>query len=244
MKEATKPLLRPNQVESLNEDIRRYRKTLSAPDYVQAGIDKGAMAKQLRNTIKMLDTQSPKSYAKDEVDAAIRRKDELQTQILNGMPTQEEMRRNPPGAVDKHMAWDKREKKNVLEWKNINLRLRESEALEGDLDVANIEKFRPSGGAQQLNMHGEQIQGQQFFMNQVPNSVVMDSEEIEALKEIDPELAAKLATASASVRQGIKAFLCDKGLVIKHTCQSDLGCKREIPDSQEFCWQHGDKKQE
>jgi hypothetical protein len=35
------------------------------------------------------------------------------------MPSQEEMRKAPPGAVDKHMGWEKRNKPKIAEWKNL-----------------------------------------------------------------------------------------------------------------------------
>ena len=208
MKEQTAQLLRPHQIESLNEDKRRIERTLQAPNFVQQQIqDPGSMRKQLRSIVQMLETQSPKPYSEHEKDHAIARRDELQEKFLRGIPTQEEMRRNPPGAVDKNRSWEAREKKHVLEWKNIQLRLMESGSIDGlrnSEDVANIEGLRPFGGAQQLNMMNEQIQGTEYHMDHTPKSVVMTDPEIQMLKDIDPELAEQLATMPAEMRKAVK----------------------------------------
>ncbi|KKL86602.1 hypothetical protein LCGC14_1943120, partial [marine sediment metagenome] len=41
---------------------------------------------------------------------AVKTEELLRESWLNGMPTQAEMRRNPPGAVDKNTSWQKRTK--------------------------------------------------------------------------------------------------------------------------------------
>lgn len=209
--ESTRQLLRANQVTELTELKERLEGTLTGPAHVTNQIqDVGALKMRLRNTEKMLDQQAPKAYSTEQIDDAVAREKELREAAVVGMCTQEEMRRNPSGAVDKHRAWENRNKNKVLEWKNIRRRLHASGHL-GDLvdanDVANFELFRPSGGTQELNMHGEQIQGQHFFMDQVPRSVVMTDAELTLLKEVDPELSQLIATAAPEVRAAIKEAL-------------------------------------
>lgn len=148
-------LLRPEQRSEMLAERDVLRTKLSNP-HIE---DKGAVAKQLRNLETQLETQTPKPYKPTEIDAAVRRERELREQLLAGMPSQEEMRKNPPGAVGKHMEWERRNKQRLLEWKEIRLRLNHDNA---DPDVANFERFRPTTST--LNMDNAQIPGTQYFM--------------------------------------------------------------------------------
>jgi hypothetical protein len=76
------------------------------------------------------------------------------------MPSQEEMRKSPPGAIGKHMRWEKQNKKNLEEWKNLKLRLNHEDT---DPDVANFERFRPTSSSS-LNMDNAHIPGNQYFL--------------------------------------------------------------------------------
>lgn len=212
-KESTQSLLRPSQVVNMTEERDRLKQTLgSNQPHIQNAIqDRGAMVKQLRSISDMLEKQAPKSYESNELDAAKKRETQLLNDILQGMPTQAEMRKNPAGAVDKHRQWEARNKKKILEWKNIRLRLHASGAIDGALpnsgDVANLERFRPSGGAMELNMDNCQIPGKDYFMNYIPQSVVFNDAELALLKDVEPELAAKLPTLSSDARKAIKDIL-------------------------------------
>ena len=110
-------LLRPHQREEMKSEKDALRGKLSNP-HIE---DKGAVARQLRKLEHQLETQTPKSYSGGEVDIAIRREVELREKLLEGIPSQEEMRKNPPGAVGKHMEWEKHNKNNILEWNNTML---------------------------------------------------------------------------------------------------------------------------
>jgi len=79
--------------------------------------------KQIRRLDTSLNAQTPKAFVGAEVDAAVQMERELRERILQGMPSQEEMRKSPPGAVDKHIEWEKRNKTDLLKWKNLKLRL-------------------------------------------------------------------------------------------------------------------------
>jgi len=124
--------------------------------YIQ---DKGAVSTQLRKLNKQLETQTPTEYKADEIDSKVKREKELREDLLNGMPSQEEMRKAPPGAIGKHMTWEKSKKAKLMEWKEIQLRLNpESD----DPDVANFERFRPKTNS--LNMDNAQIPGKQYYL--------------------------------------------------------------------------------
>ena len=163
--ERTTPYLRPNQTQELMEDKRSIEGVLDprAPAFVTNQIqDRGAMRRQLLHIDKRLHEDSPKPYVGPEQDAAVARLAELEDKITAGMPTQAEMRRNPAGAVDKHRLWEQRNKKHILEWKNIRLRAHASGMIDGVADaqdVANVERLRPVNSPQEGLMHGEQIQG-------------------------------------------------------------------------------------
>lgn len=77
--------------------------------------------------------------------------------VAENMPTAEQMRHNPPGAVDHHIAWDRHTKRAMLTWKNCRLLLNpHSDA--GDL--ANFERYRPANSATRNLFTDGQIPGQ------------------------------------------------------------------------------------
>lgn len=151
----TQHLLRPHQRDELLQDKKSIENSLKSPGLQ----DRGAALHKQRVIEHQLETQSPKPFSEDEIDSKVRREKELRKQILEGMPSQEEMRKSPPGAVGKHQAWEKKHKRDMLEWKNLQLRLNPDST---DPDVANFEKHRPTSNT--LNMHNAVIPGQQFFM--------------------------------------------------------------------------------
>ena len=147
-------LLRPHQVDELKNEKRVLEKNLTHPHIT----DKASVSKQLRQINHQLDTQTPKPFDAKEVDHAAKREASLREEILEGMPSQEEMRKCPPGAVDKHRMWEKKNKQKLLEWKNIKLRLNHDT---DELDVANFEKYRPVTNS--LNMDNAIIPGKKFY---------------------------------------------------------------------------------
>lgn len=148
-------LLRPNQI----DEMRGERESLSAALQNPHVQDKGTVVRQLRKLEHQLETQTPRPYQGKEIDAAVVREKELREQLLVGMPSQEEMRKSPPGAVGKHMDWEKRNKRKLMEWKAIQLRLNHESK---DPDIANFERFRPTRST--LNMDNAHIPGQTYFM--------------------------------------------------------------------------------
>jgi len=152
----TQHLLRPNQREEMQADKRGLENSLKSPNLQ----DRSTATRQLRVLNKQLEEQSPKAFSEDEIDGKVKREKQLKKDILEGMPSQEEMRKSPPGAVGKHQSWEKRTKQKMLEWKNIMLRLNHDSS---DPDIANFEKHRPVSST--MNMDNARIPGQQFFMS-------------------------------------------------------------------------------
>lgn len=210
--ETTTPLLRPAQAQEWKEQANALRQMLSAPPHIANRIeDRGQMTKNLRALEKDLQNQEPRPYDPSELDAAVSRSDQLKDEILEGMPTQQEMRRNPAGAVDKHRRWEKRNKAKLSEWKNIQLRRHQTGHIDlhDATDVANFEQFRPVGGSQQLNMHNEQIAGTLQYGPKpgAGPSVIMGEAEAEFLKTIAPDISNQLALMSNEKRQMVKDFI-------------------------------------
>lgn len=195
----TKPLLRPDQVTNARDEIKSLEAKLTNK-HIE---DKAEVARQLRRARQDFESQTPRAPEGDEEGRMVKRSKELLAEILVGMPSQEEMRKAPPGAVNKHLAWEQRNKARIQEWKHINLRLT---AGSNDRDAANLEKHRPTGST--LNMDNAQIPGKQFFMPETTSpAVVFSDEQIALLKALDPGLAERLSTLTNNQRAQVKEIV-------------------------------------
>jgi len=167
-REQTDPLLLPDQAERLKGEVESLEGMLSAPPYIRNQIqDVPGQARMLRGLKERLSREEPKAYAMTDLDKAKKRERELVAEFTEGMPTQAEMRRNPAGAVDKHLAWEKRNKAKVMEWKNIRRRLHVSGDGDGTYevrDLSNAEIHRPAGGPGEMNLDNCQIPGANYFI--------------------------------------------------------------------------------
>ncbi len=194
--------LRPHQVAEMSDEKTRLERAVSNP-HVQ---DKGEAMRALRRISRQLETQTPTPYSGDEADKAAKREAYLRDKILEGMPSQEEMRKAPSGAVGKHMAWEKRVKPLMNEWKAIRLRLN---AGSNDPDVANFERFRPT--ASTLNMHNTVVSGTQYFMPETTSPTVMLTDaQIALLRKLAPEVADKLSMMDNATRAEVKAIVTEQ----------------------------------
>lgn len=194
----TKPLLRPAQVEDMRDEVKMAEAKLSNP----AILDKGEARKQLIRTRASLEAQTPKPPVSGEEEGRmVERSKQLLDQIVTGMCSQEEMRKAPPGAVDKHMGWEKRNKPAIMEWKNLQLRLRP-----GEREAANLERHRPTTSS--LNMDNAYIQGKAIYIPaNVGSTVTFSDEEMAQLKALKPGLAETVALMSNDQRQVVKDML-------------------------------------
>jgi len=97
-------------------------------------------------------------------DRMVTRAKYLESKIREGMPTDREMRRNPTGATDKHIRWERKNKRNILEWKNLQLAIAGDEVpVDLATDMCNVERLRPVETNGELSMHNEQIRGREFY---------------------------------------------------------------------------------
>lgn len=194
----TKPLLRPAQLEEARSELKALEAKVSDP-HIQ---DKAEAIRQLRRVSKTVAEQTPRPPVDGEEEGRmVARSKQLLGEILEGMPSQEEMRKAPPGAVDKHLAWERRNKLKILEYKNLQLRLKPGEA-----EAANLERHRPTGST--LNMDNAVIPGKSFFMPEVSGPVVtFNDAEIRILRTHAPEIALKLALLNNEQRSEVKQIL-------------------------------------
>lgn len=195
-----KPLLRPQQL----DDARSELKALEAKLTDKGIEDKSEALKQFRRVSKTVNEQTPIPPKDGEEEGRmVARTEQLLSEIVQGMPSQEEMRKAPPGAVDKHMAWERRNKAKILEWKNLRLRLTHGK----ETEAANLERHRPVGST--LNMDNATIPGRQFFgISDVTGPVVtFNDADIALLRQHAPDVALRLPTLSNDQRAEVKTVL-------------------------------------
>jgi len=209
-KEQTKPFLNHKQESELREDKKMLEKMLSpnAPAHVKGAIqDVPEMHRQLRATNQQLKDDSAQAYPVEKIDAAIARENELRKKFTAGMPTQSEMRRNPPGAVDKHIQWEDRNKKAILEWKNICRRLQASDVdMGGNRSCANIEKYRTFGGVNEGNLEGGQINPTQYYLPPEIEIKNVMSDEDKIARGITPDDMKAVIAQMEALQAQIDAF--------------------------------------
>ncbi|MGH9876794.1 MAG: hypothetical protein ACRD5H_04095 [Nitrososphaerales archaeon] len=134
-----------NELQARKADLARVEEQLQAPGYVLGALTaegRAQLVKRSRDLKQELAKCSPPELTGEAKDALNVRRHVLEENIRVGMPTHEQMRRNPVGAVDQHRKWERRVKNNILEWKNIRRAL---EPTSDDRDLANVEMLRPSG---------------------------------------------------------------------------------------------------
>jgi len=203
---STKPLLRPEQAQNAKDEIKSLEAKL-ANKYIE---DKAEVQRQLRRARKDFESQLPRPPVDgDEEGRMVRRSKQLLAQITEGMPSMEEMRKAPPGAVDKHRAWESRNKPRIMEWKHIMLRLT---AGSDDRDAANLEKHRPR--ASTLSMDNAFIPGKQIHLPESADGlgVTFSDEQLAALRRLDPELTDRIGSLTNSQRGAVKEIVGGIGL--------------------------------
>lgn len=209
---STENVLHPRQVVELNEQKKQLSAILSAPPHISGQLqDSGGLVRKKLAENDALLRQAAKPLLPEEIDEAVKAEKQLRESWLQGMPTKAEMRRNPPGAVDKNIAWSRNKKKDVLKWKNLRRRLHASGISEHRLadegDISNIEMYRPDGGSGEMNMDNAQITGKDLHIPSFDNGLptVLSDSEITKVKEIDPDI--NLAVLDNEQRAAVKEFI-------------------------------------
>ena len=158
---ATRNVMHPREVSEMN-DLRAQKMAMlggntsigpsstKLSELISAQLqDKQKVVDEVRAIDATLLRDAPQPIETERLDEAVALEAELRANWLDGMPSQEEMRRNMAGSTDKHRLWDKRKKTDVLKWKHLRRRLHASGisdfGLDDEADVSNVEKFRPRG---------------------------------------------------------------------------------------------------
>ena len=198
-------LLRPPQIVEIKEQISSIENMLADP-IARKKINIIDNTSQLNSLKAALEDQSPHPFKVDEMDRATALELELRAKIVSdGMPTHKEMRQNPAGAVDKHMKFEKRNRTDIRDWKNLRLRMGASghdfgDGLDGNAhNLANLEKYRPTDKAGELPMDKRQIVGKEFYGG--GKSVVFNETELALIKAEWPDVYARLALLEPEQRE-------------------------------------------
>lgn len=147
-------LLRPDQMTEYTQDIESTKRQLENPN-VQ---DKGAARKRLHSLTQQMQAQAPVAITDGRLkDKLAEEGKQLLSEITVGMLSQEEMRKNPPGSVDKHLKWERINKAKIKRWKKIQLLLGadQSRPHTWDRDAANLEAYRPQGASDRMRLDAQ-----------------------------------------------------------------------------------------
>lgn len=157
MKDLNIPLLRHHQREEMKAEIEQYDAALpfAKPE------EKGAIVQRREKTKRSLEAQSPEPLTGAEKDKLNALEKKLRARFTTNMPPDEVMRKNPAGAIDWNQRWLAANKKIVRMWKNVKIQLNPDSS---DRDLANVERFRPSGQLDHLRSDA-QISGVMSYGN-------------------------------------------------------------------------------
>ena len=109
------------------------RKRITNPDVLK---------RRAAATRRDLVTQTPPATTARQRDKLLALTRACEASIREGMPTAQEMRRNPPGVADRHRRWDRAKKLSVLLWKSARQIL---DPHNDDKDYLNVETLRRQG---------------------------------------------------------------------------------------------------
>ncbi|MCI0559330.1 MAG: hypothetical protein MN733_12620 [Nitrososphaera sp.] len=177
MKDLKQNLLRWNQRELLKSDIEGYDRSLADAK----GPDRAVLLNRKRRSEQQLATQSPESLTSQEKDKLHALEKKLRNRIVENMPTEEVMRKNPPGAVDWNRRWLEANKKIISIWKNVRIQLNPDSQ---DRDLANIERYRPAGAVDKLRTDA-QISGHMSYGNIDESEWPFEAPQNTALKQAE-----------------------------------------------------------
>jgi len=147
MVRSKKQILSPSEIQALRSEKNDQERMLKELDSENWGagtnasqrVDKDALRRQVRQLDKAITDGTPRQIRGATKDKMSKRVKELEGNIVQGMPSHNEMwnlKRNP-GAPTKNLNWQKRNAKNIQEYKQI---MRQLEP--GDPTASNIERLR------------------------------------------------------------------------------------------------------
>jgi hypothetical protein len=149
-----KNFLRPSEVEECETDLRELNAVIENSRYVSTPVNLRQVNEAKRAIEKRLEQAPPEITAKQR-DKVSKRIAALEEEIKVGILSHEEIRRNPPGAVEQNLRWQKANQQRIFEWKNFQLALHKGAPQEYLSDRLNVARLRPS--TSHLDMNGAQI---------------------------------------------------------------------------------------
>jgi hypothetical protein len=150
-------LFRPWEAAEIADNKAHLQKALESP-HVE---DKSAVRDAHKRLCAMEKEHGVPDFNSAERDAAAKEVKELEQQMRVGMLSAEEMRRNPPGAVDQNVWWERKNKWRVNRWRALQTALHKGIAGDQSRSLLDIERFRPR--ASQMNMDNAQIPAARTF---------------------------------------------------------------------------------
>ena len=194
--------------EARQDELDHIENTLSRDNIAAKAVNAEARKDLIRRRTylkKDLAQNAPPTDLKGETrDALLKKERELKDLIRVGMPPRENQWRNPVGAVDAHMKWEKANKDRILAWKNLR-RLNNPD--DESKDLSNVEILRPyltQAGAPASFMADAQLPGamsyghipdenwKETFGNLYPESSPLAEKEKEELQAKIRELEGQL----------------------------------------------------
>ena len=140
-----KHILSPSEREGLMEDKRELEAALRDAESGEYGkgtgvsVDTAAIKRQIARIDQALDDGKAPKVSSVKRDELVKEAENLKERIIQGMPTKYEMDHPAmcPGAVRKHLNWDKRTEPDRARYREI-MRILDPE----DPTAADLEKFR------------------------------------------------------------------------------------------------------
>ena len=154
---------RPNQIEEMKAERDVLRKTIQTHQFE----DTSRMDRQLAKIESEMEAKTPPDLTGPQLDLVVRREAKLRKEMVDfGMPSHEEMRKNPPGVVGRNMRWEafikasspEYQRGRMHQWKQDRRVLHKGDE---DPDQSNFDVYRPT--ASYGNLENAQIPGQKFF---------------------------------------------------------------------------------
>ena len=139
--------MRWEQREEHRHDIEEVETVLNDPARRKDIQQPGKLRQQTDLRKRNLAAQTPPLLTPAQRDKIARIERVARETFTEAMPTQEQMRHAPPGALDHHQAWEAQHKRAILLWKRCQMLLHPTSQAR---DLANIERFRPSQATRSL----------------------------------------------------------------------------------------------
>lgn len=150
-------LFRPWESDTITNDKLHLQRALESP-HIE---DKSAVRAAMKRLDGMEREHGVPDFTPVERDKAAKRVKDLETEIRDGMLSHEEMRRNPPGAVDQNVWWERKNKKKISLWRDLNMALHKGIPADQAQSLTSVERLRPR--VSHLNMENAQIPNVRAF---------------------------------------------------------------------------------